>query len=88
MDLFGIPPELLTALGPLLPIVLVSLYLLRRLTDSETKHQKLNDEVQSCKERLIKIETQTGHFDSLFQELKADIQGLRSDIKQLLDRRD
>ncbi len=88
MDLFGIPPELINSLGPFLPVVLVCLYIMRRLTDSDAKHQKLSDDVQACKERLAKIETQTGHFDSLFQELKTDIQGLRADIKQLLDRRE
>lgn len=88
MNPFSLPPELLAQLGPLLPVVLVCLYILKRLFDTETKHQKLQDDVAACKERLIKLETQTTHFDVLMQELRGDIAGLRDDIKKLLERKE
>jgi septal ring factor EnvC (AmiA/AmiB activator) len=85
MDL---PPEITGYIGQLGPLAAVAVYFFHRLFASEAKHQKLSDDVASCKERIVRVETQTSHFDTLFQELRNDILELRKDIKALLDRKD
>ena len=82
------PPEITGYIGQLGPLAAVAVYFFKRLFDSESKQQKLSDDVAQCKERLVRVETQTTHFDTLFQELRQDIAGLRDDIRRLLEKKD
>jgi undecaprenyl pyrophosphate phosphatase UppP len=82
------PPEIMEYVGQLGPLAAVAVYFFHRLFASEAKHQKLSDDVAQCKERLVRIETTTGHFDTLLAELRQDIAGLREDIRRLLEKKE